>query len=315
MGYNVRNLIVFIEILLLKLVTYYSTDYISWCSTNVMSSSRKPIPTPICRPSISPTVEKLLLEIEGQAVKTQAKYAVQPKNYAKENFRKLKEIQDGRKKDVSIRTPTKAFPLQSNVANTAEKNDHCETLPVTAPKGATIKPTLKVYESKKAVINFNKNEKLLQRSASHQSLIPIVEPKISPEKFCLRRSPSFKDTRSLREEFKPQLPHSLGTMPKYLIARKQKWKEEAEQKQKAAFDAKSGIPPGHTLMSNEERLETLKLLEKTRNELLQKLISLPVHLSTIRSRNLKDELETQLTKAEEGIKIFSRSRVLIKHDE
>lgn len=50
------------------------------------------------------------------------------------------------------------------------------------------------------------------------------------------------------------------------------------------------------------------------DELLQSLASLPVRNDTLRLQQYKDDLEHQLAKIEEGIKIFSRPKVLIKND-
>lgn len=47
-------------------------------------------------------------------------------------------------------------------------------------------------------------------------------------------------------------------------------------------------------------------------ELVSELNKMPVKTDTLRMRNRKMELEKQLTKLEEGIKVFSRPKVFVK---
>jgi len=49
-------------------------------------------------------------------------------------------------------------------------------------------------------------------------------------------------------------------------------------------------------------------------ELVQQLNMLPVSMDTLKVRNRKMELEKELNKLEEGIKVFSRPKVFVKID-
>ncbi|CAG9565074.1 unnamed protein product [Danaus chrysippus] len=68
-------------------------------------------------------------------------------------------------------------------------------------------------------------------------------------------------------------------------------------------------PPGHVTLPDNERKETLRML---RNKLVSELNKMPVKTDTLRMRNRKMELEKQLAKLEEGIKVFSRPKVFVK---
>ncbi|CAL1280317.1 unnamed protein product [Larinioides sclopetarius] len=124
---------------------------------------------------------------------------------------------------------------------------------------------------------------------------------------------SEKNSHSLTgSKRKPEVPHRLGQIPNYLTERKKQWELERERQLKLREAA--SIPKGYTLLPDEERIETLELLKKNHDEILQSLAVLPVRNDTIRLRSYKEELERQLAKVEEGIKIFSRPKVLIKND-
>ncbi|XP_035231142.1 enkurin domain-containing protein 1-like isoform X3 [Stegodyphus dumicola] len=133
------------------------------------------------------------------------------------------------------------------------------------------------------------------------------------ELHCEKSSHNIACSRSKHKaESKSEAKHRLGHIPTYLTERKKQWELEKEKQIKLMEEA--SIPPGHTLLPDEERLETLELLKKNEEELIRSLCALPVRNDTIRLRNYKEELERQLAKVEEGIKIFSRPKVLIKND-
>jgi hypothetical protein len=106
------------------------------------------------------------------------------------------------------------------------------------------------------------------------------------------------------------LPHSLGTLPKYLKQRQDEWKTQADIA--AAAVSAADVPPGHVLLSEEERVETLRDLKSKYSMLIDELNRVPIRIDTIRVREHKIQLEHQLQKLERGMAIFSRSRVFVK---
>lgn len=73
-------------------------------------------------------------------------------------------------------------------------------------------------------------------------------------------------------------------------------------------------PPGHVTIPDAERKETLRALRQSYADLIAELNLLPVKTDTLRTRNRKIELEKQLDKIEDGIKVFSRPKVYVKID-
>ncbi|XP_021925231.1 uncharacterized protein LOC110832485 isoform X3 [Zootermopsis nevadensis] len=104
--------------------------------------------------------------------------------------------------------------------------------------------------------------------------------------------------------------YQRGVIPKYLQERRKEWQKKAEQSVLDAPDP--ACPLGHVPLPDSERKETLIMLRKSYTDLIQELNMMPVRMDTLRIRNRKIELEKQLNKIEEGIKVFSRPKVFVK---
>ncbi|XP_053460102.1 enkurin domain-containing protein 1 isoform X3 [Nycticebus coucang] len=103
-----------------------------------------------------------------------------------------------------------------------------------------------------------------------------------------------------------------GHVPRYLLERKDLWRREAEARQQAQPDP--AMPPGHTRMPENERLETLSNLLQSQNQLLRELVLLPAGADSMRAQGHRAELDRKLAQIEEAIKIFSRPKVFVKMD-
>ncbi|XP_053126881.1 enkurin domain-containing protein 1 [Hemicordylus capensis] len=132
----------------------------------------------------------------------------------------------------------------------------------------------------------------LQRSRSLQSLAEVLEQK-----------------RKEQEEYNAK---QKGQVPRYLVERKDHWRKEAEQRQHDVPDPT--MPPGHAKMPESQRLETLRNLKQTQEQLLKDLVLLPVRTDTLSIKNRRAGLEKKLSQIEEALKIFSRPKVFIKLD-
>ncbi|XP_052751206.1 uncharacterized protein LOC113514768 isoform X2 [Galleria mellonella] len=110
----------------------------------------------------------------------------------------------------------------------------------------------------------------------------------------------------------PYLPsgYQKGVVPKYIRERKDQITKELENSK--VEDNHIMCPPGHVTLPDTERKETLRMLRNSFAELVNELNKMPVKTDTLRMRNRKMELEKQLAKLEEGIKVFSRPKVFVK---
>ncbi|XP_005403685.1 PREDICTED: enkurin domain-containing protein 1 [Chinchilla lanigera] len=103
-----------------------------------------------------------------------------------------------------------------------------------------------------------------------------------------------------------------GHVPHYLLERKDLWRREAEARQHSQPDPT--MPPGHTRMPENQRLETLNNLLQTQTQLLRELVLLPAGADSLRAQGHRAELDRKLVQVEEAIKIFSRPKVFVKMD-
>ncbi|XP_053771245.1 enkurin domain-containing protein 1 isoform X2 [Desmodus rotundus] len=108
-----------------------------------------------------------------------------------------------------------------------------------------------------------------------------------------------------------------GHVPHYLyihslLERRDLWRQEAEARQRSQPDPT--VPPGHTRMPENQRLETLSNLLQSQSQLLRELVLLPARADSLRAQSHRAELDQKLVQVEEAIKIFSRPKVFIKMD-
>lgn len=103
-----------------------------------------------------------------------------------------------------------------------------------------------------------------------------------------------------------------GHVPHYLLERRDLWQREAEARKQSQPDP--AMPPGHTLMPENQRLETLTKLLQSQSQLLRELVLLPAGADSLRAQSHRAELDRKLVQVEEAIKIFSRPKVFVKMD-
>ncbi|KAL7287108.1 hypothetical protein TKK_0018726 [Trichogramma kaykai] len=108
-----------------------------------------------------------------------------------------------------------------------------------------------------------------------------------------------------------QISHRMGVVPKYIKERKE---ELVKEKLAKAAAKQSDCPVGHVPIPDNERKETLAMLKKNHQELVNELNMLPIRTDTLRSQKRKMEIEKNLEKLEEAIKVFSRPKVYVKVD-
>ncbi|KAJ8915009.1 hypothetical protein NQ315_015983 [Exocentrus adspersus] len=97
--------------------------------------------------------------------------------------------------------------------------------------------------------------------------------------------------------------YQRGVVPKYLRDRKEEDVKQVEEEP---------CPPGHVLLPEEERKETLRVLRQSYADRIQELNSLPVRSDTLRVKRRKMEIEEELKRIDGGIKVFQRPKVYVK---
>lgn len=105
---------------------------------------------------------------------------------------------------------------------------------------------------------------------------------------------------------------NYGKIPDYISKYKQEVEEKKEAERKLAEEAK--YPKGTRLISEEERLQTLDNLNRTKKEVESALFKLPITMRTLSMQNKKAELEAKLDELDAAINQFSRKKVFVKSD-
>ncbi|XP_046645390.1 enkurin domain-containing protein 1-like [Daphnia pulicaria] len=109
-----------------------------------------------------------------------------------------------------------------------------------------------------------------------------------------------------------QRSHKLGVVPKYLTSRKAQWAQMEEEKLKNLPDP--DCPIGHVMMPESERIETLNRLQQSQIDLNEEFNCLPLSKDSLKIRQRKEDIEKQLTKVEEGIRVLSKPKVFVRID-
>lgn len=124
-----------------------------------------------------------------------------------------------------------------------------------------------------------------------------------------RTSVASRMAAQLNNNNAPPTNYRKGVVPKYIRERK----EAHEKEQKAKAEASDpDCPEGHVPLPDNERKETLRMLKKNYQEYVNELNMMPIKTDTLRAQRRKMEIEKQLNKLEEGIKVFSRPKVYVK---
>jgi len=107
----------------------------------------------------------------------------------------------------------------------------------------------------------------------------------------------------------PSRHEAFGRVPDYLEKRNAQKAEAEEQRRLNAPDP--NCPPGMTLMPEGERVETVRTLEASLEEVNRQLQKLPFVIETYSIQKRHDALETKLKEIERALTIFNRPKVYV----
>ncbi|XP_065393581.1 enkurin domain-containing protein 1 isoform X2 [Macaca fascicularis] len=263
---------------------------------DLLTSDRALDATAPCGPRIGPGAREILergrrgvgdvlLQLEGISLGPGASLKRKdPKDHEKENLRRIREIQ-------------KRFREQER------SREHGQPRPLKAlwrsPKYDKVESQVKaqLQEPGLGVDFIRHNARAAKRaprrhSCSLQVLAQVLEQQ-----------------RQAQEHYNAT---QKGHVPHYLLERRDLWQREAEARKQSQPDP--AMPPGHTRMPENQRLETLTKLLQSQSQLLRELVLLPAGADSLRAQSHRAELDRKLVQVEEAIKIFSRPKVFVKMD-
>ncbi|KAI8853726.1 calmodulin-binding-domain-containing protein [Chytridium lagenaria] len=218
-----------------------------------------------------------------------------PKDHNKENYIKLKELEKARKRAQLEKERPAPEPFRLKQFDDVPGKLYTRRSPSFGSEGT---PSLasSAYSSRPS-------------SAGSTSSITSSNKNFIHLNAQMARQPQLRYTRKF--ELRRQTPK--GQLPKYLVDRKLEWAEKEKQRMMALEFEK--IPRGMTLVPEDERQETLRLLADHEKKLIQELSQFSLVVESIRQKKRKVELETKLREVEDAIEMFSRPKVYISRDE
>jgi len=242
--------------------------------------------------------------------------------------------------NVQPPSPTGAAAAAAKLKNHADSSQIQGLLnPVQGPRDAQVRAGIKPFDHAKSNIAAIKEQSklnALQKMSSQDNgsgagakAAAAARSTSAPTRRVLQRPPSDNGRDFINENrvnaAAPQRPprpdgkaddglkylqkRDYGRVPNYLLERKVEMLEQQEQQLRAKEAAM--IPPGMRMLPEEERLETLAILQKNRQEVERALQVMPIIIETPSQKRRKDDLERRLREIEDAFKIFSRPKVLV----
>ena len=113
-----------------------------------------------------------------------------------------------------------------------------------------------------------------------------------------------------KENIKDAPRRNYGKVPKYLQKFNQAREEQA--KQKLLDEENKKCPAGTRKMPEKERAKMLQELTETKKHLETEIMKFPISMKTMAIQKRRDDLEAQLDKVENSIKVFSKETVYVQ---
>ncbi|KAM4614400.1 enkurin domain-containing protein 1 isoform 1-T3 [Discoglossus pictus] len=303
-------------------------------------SARPANPAPRIHPNARDILDRgqkgtvgILLQLEGLSLHPDQPPKRKVNNHEKENVRRMREIQkkcrekEDQKEQGKLK-PVKALWKSQKYENVESKVKAKlqESFPSPSPESVKF---LKAFSRCGSGIQ----PKRSMSPGLSQSRTPIIGEELEMQikgssidfvsynarnarKVAVRRSRSLQSLYEVQQQ-KQSVQQDYdskqkGHVPQYLVNMKEKWRKDKEEREKQAVDP--ACPPGHTMMPEAERQQTLSNIKETHAQLIKELLALPVRADTLSIQSRRTEFEKKLSELEEAIKIFSRPKVFIRID-
>uniref|UniRef100_A0A8C4ZF71 Enkurin domain containing 1 n=1 Tax=Gadus morhua TaxID=8049 RepID=A0A8C4ZF71_GADMO len=273
-----------------------------------------------------------LLKLEGVSFSPSTPKQKQfMRDYGKENIKRLREIQRRCKEQEAVRVNSQPVPVKALWSSAKYQNIPSRVMAELQESGSHPKPQCQTFlrghsscasagpvgihrrASVSALRHPDPRNNAGDENQPGKSVDFIRHNARAAGKVVLRRSQSLTNLKDNEYGSAPfnifdKKPNQIHCLEK----RKEQWRKEKEEKKKIAPD--STIPPGHTLMTDGERRDTLQSLKESHKTLVKELLSLPVRADSLSICSRRTQLDRRLSEMEEAIKIFSRDKVFVKTD-
>mmetsp|Transcript_98746 Transcript_98746/g.282273 ORF Transcript_98746/g.282273 Transcript_98746/m.282273 type:complete len:283 (-) Transcript_98746:314-1162(-) len=230
---------------------------------------------------------------------------------------KLKSDTEDRVEKSKLRLDTAR--MKENVTRPSNSPEAKRNSPVdgSKPRQFLKRGTLNQRQAESRAANYARAEPSPRKAmGSGKAAVPSrttvarLAPRQSKNFVSENRSEATQMKAARKQEVDPSQRHeNFGNVPAYLQDRKAQWAEDEARRKAEARDP--DCPAGMTLMADEERLDTLRILNDSEKETQALLFKMPMRVTTPSMVKKKNDLEAKLKEIEAAKKIFSRPKVYV----
>ncbi|XP_053727103.1 enkurin domain-containing protein 1 [Synchiropus splendidus] len=290
-------------------------------------SARPPTRPPHINPNAAYILERgqrglvgELLRLDSVSLMCVPKHKKKVHDFQKDNVCRLREIQRRCKELEAVKAQSGPVPVKA--LWTSPKYQNVPSKFMTQPQVAspTVKPECQNFLKGHSASLTRTQSKSQSRPPSVSSLDQDEQLQVKGQTINFVRlnaqaagKTSLQRSQSLTNLTDKPVPSAvIGKVPHYIKQRKKQWQKEEEERKKNALDPSA--PPGHSLMAECDRVETLRSLKQAHSSLITELLSLPLGADTLSVQSRRTHLDSRLSEIEEAIKVFSRDKVFVKNN-
>lgn len=217
-------------------------------------------------------------------------------DYTKKNYQNLKKSQqENRKKKEEDETRPPKEPFKLSRFKNVESMVYRDPEEIKKPKKAP------APVGGPQIVSYNAEEEGQSKENGEKNYVK--------ENYTAAISQAPAKQLEKQEENAHALNPNYGKVPQYLEDYKAQREMKAEIKRRQEEDSK--CPPGMRLMPEDERLETLEILKKGKDDVWALINRLPIAANTPSVQRRREEYEKKLQELENAIKTFTRPKVYV----
>eukprot|EP01083_Nonionella_stella_P185361 675725_1 len=254
---------------------------------------------------------------------------IKPKNHHRENLKHIEQIQRAAKQDQENKMKL-ANMAKSKSSKYSKVDSKLKDMLTSKPPSASSSNPRNTNFISQNMRNVHSQSSLNATSADKKERINTKRKPAIPKRSELNIKK--KGALSVEKDFislnkkRPQITQKnntnnetpfmnkkgYGKVPKYIIQRKLQ-KEEMEHK-KMEEEELAKIPRGMRKMEDDERLETLDILEANKHDIIHQIKNLPLVIETPSMIRHQSQLNKSLNEIERTIRVFEKPTVFVALD-
>jgi len=258
---------------------------------------------------------------------------IKPKNHHRDNLKNIAKLQAMTKQQEMDKIQRanrvgKKNPKYAKVDSKVKQTVLSGSAVINKPsKKSTnfIAQNMSKIQSSSAMNKKGKNPSKVQRKAAIptrselniQSRHSSVEMKEAPKKdfVAMNKRNGQQMHRKLEEKKSINFlrKQDYGKVPQYM--KEMKMEKEAKEREAILEAERRKIPPGMRKMTDEERAETMQILECNKKQIMDSIKNLPLVIETPSMKRYQSELNQKMNEIEKTMAVFRKPTVFVAMDE